>query len=79
MIFHGVIRSGNLLVLEFLPGKEQSRISHFQALNTLRKLKLQGVCPGTLQGSSQHLTDSCCFGKFLGWLCVKMLIFSQSQ
>ena len=50
MIFHGVIRSGNLLVLEFLPGKEQSRISHFQALNTLRKLNFRAFALGSYKG-----------------------------
>ena len=56
-IFHSIIQSGNLLILEYLSGIEQSRISHFQALNTLGKLKLQDLCPQTMQGVSQQIMD----------------------
>ena len=33
---NNIFRRCNLIILSYLPGIEQSRISYFQALNTLR-------------------------------------------
>ena len=62
-ISHGIIRS--LLILEYWPGIEYSRISHFQTLNTWRKLKLQ-IAPGPYKGLTAPHGSHLCWERF--WL-----------
>ena len=61
--------SCNLLILGYFPGIEQSRISYFQALNTLRLLELLGLCTCILPG--RHTAKSCTVshGSQLHWEC----------
>ena len=75
LIFDGVFRSDNLLNFEHLLRIDQSRISHFQALNTLRKLEIQGRCPWTLQGGLQHLMDPSCIENILYKLVTREQIY----
>ena len=51
--------------LEYLPGIEYSRISHFQTLNTWRKLKLQ-IAPGPYKGLTAPHGSHLCWERF--WL-----------
>ena len=42
--FCGIFRSSNKLILEYLPGIEQSRIWYFQTIKTLRELDVSAIC-----------------------------------
>ena len=53
-IFHHIFQSCNLLILGYSPCTEQSRISCFQALNTLKQLEILGLCPWTPPGVSHN-------------------------
>ena len=53
---HGIFRSGSWLILEYLPGIEQSRILYFQLCILAGALPLDHMGPG----GSKHFMDHRC-------------------